>query len=75
MFQSNILRSVYIDEYISILDWCLIIISKIQPVKALIITIADDIYCKNLFYFGNKKTKQNQMKIIKKMFLLIVFTI
>ena len=28
MFQSDILRSVYIDEYILIPDWCLIIIYK-----------------------------------------------
>ena len=31
MFQSNILSSVYIDEYIWYMGWCLIIISKILP--------------------------------------------
>ena len=33
MFQSNILSIVYIDEYILIPGLCLIIISKIQPLK------------------------------------------
>ena len=44
MVESNILRSVYIDEYILIPGQCLIFISKSPlTLKALIITIADDI--------------------------------
>ena len=54
----------------------LIIISKIQPLKHLIITIADDIFCNNFLHFRYNMTKQNQLKPIEKQntFLLIVVT-
>ena len=56
MFQSNAFSSVCIDEYILILGPYLIINSKIC-LKALIITIADDIFCNNFLHFANKKTE------------------
>ena len=64
-FQSNILSSMYIDEYILISDHCSINIYKLTH-EALIISIADDIFCNNSLYFGYKKTGQNHMKLIEK---------
>ena len=52
MFQSNNLSSVYIDDYI------LIHVPRFDnsTLKALIITIADDVYCNNFLHFGYNKT-------------------
>ena len=66
IFQSNILSSVYIDDYILIhgpmSDSCFLN----STLKALIITIADDIFCNNFLHFGYNKTLQNQLKLIEK---------
>ena len=54
----------------------LIIISKIQTLKALVITTTDDIFCNNFLHFGYNKTWENQLKLIEKQntFLLKVVT-
>ena len=57
MFQSNAFSSVCFDEYILILGPYLIINSKILSLKALIITLADDIFCNNFLHFANTKTE------------------
>ena len=54
MFQSNIFSSGCIDKYILIPGRYLLFISKIY-LKALIITIADDMFCNNFLHFGYKK--------------------
>ena len=68
MLQSNILSSVYIDDYFmihrSVFDNCFFDLT----LKALIITIADDIFCNNFLHFRNNTTKQNQLNLIKKTF-------
>ena len=56
MFQSNILSSVYIDDYILIHGPRFDHYFKNSTLKALIITIADDIFCNNFFHFGYNKT-------------------
>ena len=57
MFQSYAFNSVCIDEYILILSPYLIIDSRILSLKALIVTIADDIFCNNFLHFAKKKTE------------------
>ena len=57
MFQSIAFSSVCIDEYILILGPTLIINSRILSLKAIIITIADDIFCNTFLHFANKETE------------------
>ena len=65
MFQSNIFSSGCIDEHILMPGRYLIFISKNLTLKALIITIADDIFCNSFLHFGYKTLDLNQMKLIE----------
>ena len=60
-FQSNILSSGCIDKYILMPGLYLIFISKIYP-KALIITIANYIFCNNFssFWAQKDRSKSNE---------------
>ena len=55
MFQSNIFSSECIDKYILIPGRYFNIHFKNLTLKALIITIADEIFCNNFLHFGYKK--------------------
>ena len=70
----NILCSVYIDAHILIHGPMFNNYFLSFTPKALIITIAEDIFCNNFLLFGDNKTYQNQLKLIEKhyTFLLIV---
>ena len=57
MFQSNAFSSVCINEYILILGPYFYNYFENLSLKALIITIADDIFCNNFLHFANKKTE------------------
>ena len=70
MFQSNILSSVYIDEYILIHGPRFDNYFLNSTLNALIITIADDIFCNNFLHFGYNKA--NQLKLIEKLFFLLI---
>ena len=76
MFQSNILSGVYIDDFIFIHGPRFDNYFYNSTLKALLITIADNIFCNNFLHFGYDKTQQNQLKLIEKQntFLLIVVT-
>ena len=56
MFQSNILSSVYIDDYFLIHGPSFDNYFLNSTIKALIITIAEDIFCYNFLHFGYNKT-------------------
>ena len=74
---SNILKNVYIDEFILIHGLMFNNYFKTLILKVLIITIADNIFCNNFLHLGYNETKQNQPKLIdhkNNTFILMVGT-
>ena len=65
MYQSNIFSSGCIDKYFDIWPIFNIYFKNLTP-KALIISIADDLFCNNFLQYGYKKIDENQMKLIEK---------